>query len=334
MQHRDLRMTFCASHCATVNRDIRYAPSTRACSRRRARDAQLIDNARATPRTIQAIRREARSKDIDTGPTRTREGDAAAKAKGGASRLACAALEAALPRSAIALVVAWASSDENSSECHALPQVCGQHHVLSVPIGETLASRVKEVPGCTWPCCPISLALDFTVVHIEDIGNGRATVSVTAIVANTLMLDGTGTDLAVEVSCIDDVMGDVYWCGQTKSRFPKLTVGASPRVILLEASIARAGVFDLGALLAIKAVMLPVDPSSTSDGTRIPPKICDALSGGLTFIFKNQFLLTVEDSSSRYFPVGCSLRAAPPRCRGGTGTHVAGLNKKADLCCS
>ena len=32
-------------------------------------------------------------------PTRTREGDAVAKAKGGASRLACAALEAALPRS-------------------------------------------------------------------------------------------------------------------------------------------------------------------------------------------------------------------------------------------
>ena len=304
MQHRDLRMTFCASHCATVNRDIRYAPSTRACSRRRARDAQLIDNARATPRTIQAIRREARSKDIDMEPTRTREGDAAAKAKGGASRLACAALEAALPRSAIALVVAWASSDENSSECHALPQVCGQHHVLRVPIGETLASRVKEVPGCTWPCCPISLALDFAVVHVEDIGNGRATVSVTAIVANTLMLDGIGTDLAVEVSCIDDEFGDVYWCGQTKSRFPKLTVGASPRVILLKASVARAGVFDLGALVAIRAVMSPVDLSSKSDTTRVAPRICDALAEGPTFIFKNQFLLTVEDSSSQYFPGG------------------------------
>lgn len=262
----------------------------------RARSARLLNRARTTPRSIQSIRREAHSTDAKNVSSWSQDRGAKTQipTKPVTSILPSAALEAAVGSKALALVIGWASCEANSSGDRLARPVSGQHHVLSIPIGGSLASY-KEIPKTTCPNCPISLALDFATVHVENIGTSRATVPVTAVISNTLGSYGNNMILAVEVSCVDDALGDVCWCGQTKTCYPKLTSGAKPQVILLQASISCAGVFDLGALVSIKFATFPINSDPTHQ------TLCDALSEAPIFSFKNQFLLTVQDSSSEHF---------------------------------
>ena len=147
------------------------------------------------------VARAARARGPRGGAPRTLQ--AIRRARGRDGRAAATAASSARPNGArppLDLVVAWRRGDR------------------------TGWVRATEAPRAA--SRGVALALDFARVHFENLdAAGRATVPVVAIVANA-----TRGPLAAEVAFLDSGDGDVYWCGQTRKRFPALDPEGAPRV--------------------------------------------------------------------------------------------------------